>query len=680
MQTTGLELRVEMLQARLDARRGQAEGQLGLFGGDGQPCGQSFIAKEKTCHKGPERPMEARRSRPRERIVFPHPIEGPTGAKLHAYTWQWTLEEQQDRHGEVVERRVSNWEQSLQNVETGREVVHQFEVEAGGERKVVSAESALKLMGFVDPDDKKRFQSLKSTARTVARVRMAQAELQQRREQWPRDWAEVEAMPKPPIEKDPWNEHAHYTIRELRMGDVYSHESYSKYEPLREGEAERLLIQKWMEQRMRDRGWPYDQRNSYGAQYSFQKEEARLAKRLQKAEAKLQQTAERTDAATGPAATPKEHRQPPEEPDHLAAAFLRLDALKRRCSTGYSCGSSCISIKKECRTNPAAATSKERLQRIAQLAKGAITPKGIGTWSPEEAKAKAQQLKQERDQQLAVIRAERERQKAAAAKEGRRPKVKVNLRRAKPGGEFGPDGHWYPGGAWMSEGNYVGAKPLVPPGQGQAAGVEGKGKGGNDKVRVIEPKKVRRQLPLQPKGPALPRPAGLKKAAAKNDEQFFNDDGYILYPQPKGAPSLEGTLFEAAVIQRLTTDELKWATQKIRDMARDPESRRALDDDVLTVEEDIARFGGRDEYFDYHRSFARNQLAGIDAERFIAGRLFMHASRSLGFLSPAQQRRMERQRNWETAETAPERPGPYGNWVWGLNNVFRAIRSRRNRP
>lgn len=54
--------------------------------------------------------------------------------------------------------------------------------------------------------------------------------------------------------------------------------------------------------------------------------------------------------------------------DVLAA---RLDALKRRCSTGYSCGSACISPAKECRSEGGkASTGKERLRRLQQLAQG----------------------------------------------------------------------------------------------------------------------------------------------------------------------------------------------------------------------------------------------------------------------------------------------------------------------
>jgi hypothetical protein len=48
----------------------------------------------------------------------------------------------------------------------------------------------------------------------------------------------------------------------------------------------------------------------------------------------------------------------------------RLDALKRKCITGYGCGSSCISLRKECRTTPRSAIGKERMKRLLKLAAG----------------------------------------------------------------------------------------------------------------------------------------------------------------------------------------------------------------------------------------------------------------------------------------------------------------------
>lgn len=68
----------------------------------------------------------------------------------------------------------------------------------------------------------------------------------------------------------------------------------------------------------------------------------------------------------------------------LAALELRLDAAKRKCKTGYSCGNACISLKKECRSDPQSSLSKERAERLMALARGEIKPRGIGNLRPQE--------------------------------------------------------------------------------------------------------------------------------------------------------------------------------------------------------------------------------------------------------------------------------------------------------
>ena len=63
-----------------------------------------------------------------------------------------------------------------------------------------------------------------------------------------------------------------------------------------------------------------------------------------------------------------------------ADIFSRIDALKRRCTTGYGCGSTCISPLKECRTRPGSAIGKERLKRLMALAAmGASRQQGAPT-------------------------------------------------------------------------------------------------------------------------------------------------------------------------------------------------------------------------------------------------------------------------------------------------------------
>ena len=71
----------------------------------------------------------------------------------------------------------------------------------------------------------------------------------------------------------------------------------------------------------------------------------------------------------------------------------RLDAVRRKCTTGYSCGNTCISLKKECRSQGGAATSKERIARLEQLARGEIRPKGIGLLKSDQAMALAESLR-----------------------------------------------------------------------------------------------------------------------------------------------------------------------------------------------------------------------------------------------------------------------------------------------
>lgn len=66
---------------------------------------------------------------------------------------------------------------------------------------------------------------------------------------------------------------------------------------------------------------------------------------------------------------------------------------KRTCQTGYSCGSSCISLKRECLKNSGSSIGKERLRKIEALA-GAGSPDAQGI--RDRRSAKAGELKDER--------------------------------------------------------------------------------------------------------------------------------------------------------------------------------------------------------------------------------------------------------------------------------------------
>jgi hypothetical protein len=99
-------------------------------------------------------------------------------------------------------------------------------------------------------------------------------------------------------------------------------------------------------------------------------------------------------------------------PALVRAALLqhRLDALRRKCTTGYSCGSTCISLRKECRASPGSSIGKQRMKRLLALASGEKVPqRGIAPVRAAEATALAGQIEQrrgERAQQLKGQRAE----------------------------------------------------------------------------------------------------------------------------------------------------------------------------------------------------------------------------------------------------------------------------------
>jgi hypothetical protein len=94
----------------------------------------------------------------------------------------------------------------------------------------------------------------------------------------------------------------------------------------------------------------------------------------------------------------------------VRAALLqhRLDALRRRCTTGYGCGSTCISLRKECRTSPRSAIGKERLKRLLALAGGGGSgQRGIAPVRGKEAGALAEGIAIRRGQEAARLRSSR---------------------------------------------------------------------------------------------------------------------------------------------------------------------------------------------------------------------------------------------------------------------------------
>lgn len=105
----------------------------------------------------------------------------------------------------------------------------------------------------------------------------------------------------------------------------------------------------------------------------------------------------------------------------------RLDALKRRCSTGYGCGSACISLRKECRSQPGSSIGKERMKRLLALAAGGPSgQRGIAPVKAGEAGGLAAAITSRRGQQAAQLRGSRGQQKPAEP-----PTIEQEIRRLR---------------------------------------------------------------------------------------------------------------------------------------------------------------------------------------------------------------------------------------------------------
>jgi hypothetical protein len=93
--------------------------------------------------------MELSRFRPYHRYDYQNPLTA-NGFALLAYQWQYeTVDDGVDWNGNERVKRVSDWTQAELNSHTNRYIVHQFIVsDSTGKSEMVSAETAMKLLGF----------------------------------------------------------------------------------------------------------------------------------------------------------------------------------------------------------------------------------------------------------------------------------------------------------------------------------------------------------------------------------------------------------------------------------------------------------------------------------------------------------------------------------------------------
>ena len=172
-------------------------------------------AKARQKQRYNEAATSAKRVKPTDTLQFPGGgIKGPSGAVLKAYTWQWQWTSVQNREGDEVAKRVSNWEGAVQSAASGRSVVHQFVISRNGRQSVVSAEGALKELGFMG-QEAKRFGGLKSSLKTYARLKMEQAVLQRQMDVVERVRRETRSprITVRPAPKEPWSKPGEVEVR-----------------------------------------------------------------------------------------------------------------------------------------------------------------------------------------------------------------------------------------------------------------------------------------------------------------------------------------------------------------------------------------------------------------------------------------------------------------------------------
>jgi len=147
------------------------------------------------------------RFKPSDTIVFDPPLLGKNGTKLVAYQWKYTIESSFNKEGEEYGKRVSDWAQAEESAETGRDLVHVFDIEMpDGSKKSVSSESVLSIMGFVDKDTKKVFGNLATASKTLAKQQMKLAILEAQQKQYDEAKREFENIKKPTIKIAKLNE------------------------------------------------------------------------------------------------------------------------------------------------------------------------------------------------------------------------------------------------------------------------------------------------------------------------------------------------------------------------------------------------------------------------------------------------------------------------------------------
>jgi GNAT superfamily N-acetyltransferase len=373
-------------------------------------------------------PKEAKRSRPVSGVVFDKPIKGPSGAELLGYEWSWKMEEQNDREGELVERRVSDWDESLTNEDTGREIVHKFSVRSGGAIETVSLETALKQLGYLDATSSKPLRNIASSLKTLATRKMQLARAESELAPLMLIDNAVNALPLPVdkiniVLRDPWSDQAkargeRRIVWEMDGVDVAGGTLEASANPPNTIPSERKQTLEWL--------WRDAEKARRGLKpYALTKIKNEIHDH--------KRWIERLERKLGVSGVDGSNKTPPKSggsnPRRRGAAPT---------SPQLAGGSSSDSVPKGGVPSTLAATDSSR-----QTKSGPYTQ---DTGTSREVRAKGlQQTDTSKNSAGTGASSEYNRRRGAVVIPGG-----DSQKRAKPGGELGPNGEWYPGGAFIA--------------------------------------------------------------------------------------------------------------------------------------------------------------------------------------------------------------------------------------
>jgi hypothetical protein len=171
----------------------------------------------------------------------------------------------ENKEGELVDKRISDWTQAESSAETGRDVVHKFTVrKPNGEIVTASSESIPTLLGYVKGEPMKGLPSVVSAVKTLAKQRMQLAILEAQEKEYNTLKEKYEKAEKPEIVEAENRFARDGRFSTYAMGDArvnqdnkYNPETKSYEKAPLEKENIENLEREWVENRVEEDGGKY---------------------------------------------------------------------------------------------------------------------------------------------------------------------------------------------------------------------------------------------------------------------------------------------------------------------------------------------------------------------------------------------------------------------------------------